>query len=271
MSTPPRFIFFGTPDFSVRILSILKDHGYIPTLIVTAPDRKVGRKQVVTAPPVAQWAQDQNIPLLQTDTPNDHLEELKKHHADLFIVAAYGYILSKKLIDIPTHGTLNVHTSLLPLYRGACPIESAILNGDELTGSTIMLMDHKMDHGPIINQEAIALDQHTNRIELFDILADHGGQLLAHTIEPWMNGEITEQRQHHDQAQYCQKIQKSDGDISHDNDEQRYRKYLAYYGWPGVFYFDDQGKRIKVTKARYEDGHFIIERIIPEGKQEQEV
>lgn len=269
--TTIRFVFFGTPEFSVDILNELKQQNYLPTLIVSAPDKKVGRKQILQSPPVIQWAKDEYIPFIQTNNIEEYYEALNKINAHIFIVAAYGYLLSGKVLSLPKHGTLNVHTSLLPQYRGACPIESAILNGDTVTGSTIMLMDEKMDHGPIINQEVIPLKPHTNRIELFNILAEHGGNLLARTIRPWINGDIAAQEQDHKQASFCYKIQKSDGNISNDNDELRYKKYLAYYGWPGVFYFDENNKRVKVTKAHMEGKKFVIDRIIPEGKKEQEV
>lgn len=270
MTETPNIVFFGTPDFSVTILKHMKKNGYQPKIIVTALDKKVGRKQQLTPPPVAKWAQEEGIKCLQVKNPNDIINELNQVEADIFIVASYGYILSQEILDIPKKGTLNVHTSLLPRYRGACPIESAILNGDSETGSSIMLMDSKMDHGPIIAQESIPLDAHTNRETLFEILSQHGGALLSKTIGPWLDGSIRAEEQDHKNASYCYKIKKSDANITHDDDHTSYRKYLAYYGWPGVFFFDEQGKRIKITKAHQNDaGLFVIDRIIPEGKSEQ--
>ncbi len=262
------FVFFGTPEFSTIILDKLSSAGYMPSLIVTAPARPVGRKHVMTEPAAKQWADEHNVECWQPEHPRDILEQLEERKDDLYIVAAYGYIISQTILDIPQHGTLNVHTSLLPLHRGACPIESAILAGDTETGSTIMLMDAKLDHGPILAQTSFPLDQDTNRIELFEKLAHHGGDLLAQTIESWVSGDITPQEQDHAGATFCTKIKKSDGDISHDDDATRYRKYLGYFGWPGIFYFDEHGKRIKITQARFEDGQFIIEKVIPEGKNE---
>lgn len=264
------FVFFGTPEFSTIILDELKQQGYLPSLIITAPDKPVGRKQVLTSPAVKIWADENNIECWQPEHPRDIVEKLQQRQDDLYIVAAYGYILSSTILDIPKHGTLNVHTSLLPLHRGACPIESAILAGDEITGSTIMLMDEKLDHGPILAQEAFPLDPNTDRIQLFEKLAHHGGLLLAQTLAPWISGTIKTQEQEHNKATFCRKIQKSDGDITNNDDNTRYRKYLAYFGWPGVFYFDERGKRIKITKARFEAGKFIIEKIIPEGKSEMD-
>lgn len=264
-----RIVFFGTPQFSVTILEHMKEAGLTPALVVSAPDKKVGRKHILTPPPVAVWAREHNIPLLQPEKPEEIIQHLREHEYDLFVVAAYGYILSQELITLPKYKTLNVHTSLLPRYRGASPIESAILNGDTETGSSIMLMDNKMDHGPILSQERIPLSEETNRVELFDILSHHGAQLLVKTIRRWVQGTITPQEQNHKEASSCSKIKKSYGDITNDDDKLRYRKYLAYMGWPGVFFIDEYGKRVKVTKARYEDSSFIIESVIPEGKNEQ--
>ena len=270
MKTVHNIVFFGTPDFSVTVLDHMSKAGFAPSLIITAPDRKIGRKQVLTTTPVKTWGQEHNIEVWQPENPQELVQSLNEQSPDLFVVAAYGYIISQEVLDIPKHGTLNVHTSLLPRFRGACPIESAILHADTKTGSTIMLMDAKMDHGPILTQESFELDPHINRIDLFETLANHGGDLLVRTIEPWIKGEITPQEQDHEQATFCYKITKADGDITTDTDATRYRKYLAYFGWPGVFFFDQDKKRVKITRARFEDGTFVIERIIPEGKKEMD-
>lgn len=265
-----RFIFFGTPEFSVTIAETLRKNGYVPDVVVSAPDRKVGRKQLLTAPPLAQWAKEHQIPLLQPEHPSDITEILQQKTYDFFVVAAYGYILRKEILDIPIRGTLNVHTSLLPRWRGACPIESVILARDLRTGSTIMLMDEKLDHGPILAQESFSLDQNTNRENLFEILAVHGAELLVTTLPQWINGEISGHEQNHSEATFCKKIEKQDGDITNDDDYTRYRKFLGYYGWPGVFFIDQHHKRVKITDAQYLDGVFVIQKVIPEGKNEMD-
>ncbi len=263
------YVFFGTPQFATSILKILKEKFKSPSLIVTAPDKPVGRKQILTAPKVKEWAIHEKIPFIQVEHPKDGYSILKKRKDDLFIVASYGYIIPQEILDIPKYGTLNVHASLLPKYRGASPIESAILNGDTKTGVTIMKMIFRMDAGPILSQREIPLQGNEKKSELFSILAKQGGELLVETIPPYLDGKIEEKEQKEEQATYCKKIKKEDGDISNDNDEIRWRKYRAYEGWPGIFFFED-GKRIKVTHARYEQGKFIIEKIIPEGKKEME-
>lgn len=264
-----RFVYFGTPEFSSIVLDELKQAGFLPSLIVTAPDRPVGRKYIMTSPPAKLWADENNIECWQPEHPHDITKKLAEQKWDLFIVASYGYIVSQKLLDIPEHGVLNVHTSLLPKYRGASPIESAILHGDTETGSTIMKMTRGMDEGPILNQTIFTLDPKITKPDLFEKLAHDGGKLLANTIIPWLKGDILEQEQNHDLASYCGKIQKADADLTNDSDEVRDRKYRAYYGWPGSFIMSD-GLRLKITKARYENNKFIIERIIPAGKKEMD-
>ncbi|MBI3019745.1 MAG: methionyl-tRNA formyltransferase [Parcubacteria group bacterium] len=148
------FVFFGTDEFSIIVLEELKKAGFVPALIVTATNKKMGRGMRLTPPPVKLWAQKNNIPFLQPEKLDDvSCYKLKTNDYGLFIVASYGKIIPKRILDIPTKGALNVHPSLLPLYRGPSPIESQILDGAderEATGATIILMDEKMDHGPIL-------------------------------------------------------------------------------------------------------------------------
>lgn len=263
------FVFFGTPEFSVIVLEELKKEGFLPSLAITAPDKAVGRKHIVTPPAVKLWADEHNIECWQPNHPREIIEGLASRGAELFIVASYGYILSQEILDIPQHGTLNVHTSLLPKYRGASPIESALLNNDPVTGSTIMQMTLGMDEGPIITQSIVEIEPDMTKPDLFHILAHDGGKLLTSILSDYVTGKCTAIPQNNAEASYSHKITKTDGDITNDGDQTRWNKYRAYYGWPGVFFFED-GKRIKVTKARFENEKFIIERIIPEGKNEME-
>ncbi len=264
-----QYVYFGTPEFSTIILDELEEKGYLPNLIITAPDRPVGRKQLMTPPPVKVWAEQHGIECWQPEHPREIVKKFTEKKWDLFIVASYGYILSQKILDIPEYGVLNVHTSLLPKYRGASPIESAILHGDSETGSTIMKMTLGMDEGPILAQTCFPLDPDITKPELFEKLAHDGGKLLAETIGSWVDGAILEQEQEDNLATYCGKIQKSDADLTEDDDITRDRKYRAYYGWPGSFIMDGD-LRLKVTKARFENDKFIIEKIIPAGKKEME-
>jgi len=267
MNPPIDFVYFGTPEFSVIVLNELKKSGFIPSLIITTPNRPVGRKHILTPPPVKTWADEEGIECWQPERPRDIVEELSLRGADLFIVASYGYIVNQKLLDIPKHGVLNVHTSLLPKYRGASPIESVILHGDIETGSTIMEMILGMDEGPIITQSRFDLEPDILKPDLFTMLAHDGGQLLAQILPDYISGNAQPIEQNHDEATYCGKIEKSDGNITDDDDQTQDRKYRAYYGWPGVFMFDGE-IRLKITEAEYINGEFIIKRVIPAGKKE---
>ena len=267
MNSHVDFVFFGTPEFSAIVLDELKVAGYIPSLIITAPDRPVGRKHIMTPPAVKVWADQHEIECWQPEHPRNIIEQLQERGSKLFIVASYGYIVNQQLLDIPDHGVLNVHTSLLPKYRGASPIESALLAGDTETGSTIMKMTLGMDEGPIITQSRFDIEPDIVKPDLFTMLAHDGGKLLAGILPDYMSGTCTPIEQNHDKATYCGKNEKSDGDITNDDDTTRWRKYRAYYGWPGVFLFDGD-VRLKITDAAYVDGQFIIKKVIRAGKNE---
>jgi methionyl-tRNA formyltransferase len=261
------FVYFGTPEFSTIILDELQSAGYLPSLIITAPNRPVGRDYVMTPPPVKVWADSHDIECWQPEKPRDILEKLQERKDDMYIVASYGYLVSQKLLDIPRLGVLNVHTSLLPKYRGAAPIESAILNGDTVTGSTIMKMTLGMDEGPIITQSQFPLDRDIHKPDLFLMLAHDGGKLLTSILPEYIAGETIPIEQNHSEASYCRKMIKSDGDITHDDDITRERKYRAYYGWPGTFIFDGE-LRLKITDAEFDGIKFTLKKVIPAGKNE---
>jgi len=153
MVNQPKIIFFGTPIFGAIVLEALTKSEFKPIAIVTEPDKPVGRKQILTPPPVKETAIKYDIPVLQPESLSTYqLINLSAYQPDLIIVAAYGKILPKEILDISRLGSLNIHPSLLPKYRGASPIQTAILNGDKETGVTIILMDEKIDHGPIVAQ-----------------------------------------------------------------------------------------------------------------------
>lgn len=261
------FVYFGTPEFSTIVLDELKKAGYIPSLIITAPDRPVGRKYIMTPPPVKIWADENNIECWQPEKPRHIVKKLQERNDDVYIVASYGYIVNQKLLDIPKHGVLNVHTSLLPKYRGASPIESAILNGDTETGSTIMQMTLGMDEGPIITQSQFPLESDILKPDLFHMLAHDGGKLLAGILPEYIAGKTTPIEQDHTIATYCRKISKPDADITNDDDITRDRKYRAYYGWPGSFMFDGD-TRLKINDASFDGATFQINSVTPAGKKE---
>jgi methionyl-tRNA formyltransferase len=259
-----KFAFFGGGDFSVRVLEILKQNSFVPEFIITAPDKPKGRKMILTPPPIKIWAQKNNIKyiidysLLITD------------YYDLFIIAAYGKIIPKEILDIPKYGTLNVHPSLLPKYRGPSPIQSFILSGEKETGVTIMLTDEKMDHGPILANSKFQIPKSKiNYKELEEELAELGGNLLVEIIQKWINDEIKPQEQDHSKATFTKKIIKEDGliDIKNEPAEIIERKIRAFTPWPSAYFFVN-GKRLIITKAELTDSGLKIERVKPEGKNE---
>jgi len=268
------FAYFGTDEFSVAVLDELFREGILPTLIITPPDRPKGRDKVLTPPPTKVWALEKKIPFLQPEKLDQTLiGELRNNPYDLFVVASYGKILPQSILDIPVHGTLNVHPSLLPKYRGPSPIESQIINDEKEVGVSIMVLDEKMDHGPLLIQEAI----HERALPmpapvLLRILADIGGRLLAKVMSPYLQGEIDPEPQNDGYATFCTMIKKEDGEIDLAGDQRKnYCKYLAFTGWPGTFFFmERKGQKIRVLikDAFYENDKFKIKRVLPEGGRE---
>ncbi len=267
MSKKAKFAFFGGEPLSVPVLNKLYQSGFIPALIISNPDKPQGRNLQITPPPVAIWAKEHNIPLLQPEKLNK--EEIRGSF-DFFIVVSYGKIIPKEILDLPKLGTMNIHPSLLPLYRGPAPIVSAILNGDQETGATIIKIDKEMDHGPILAQEKIILSGNEFIQNLEKTLAELGGKLLVKTIPEFITGTVKIKEQDHSRATYVKKIVKADGEIDlEDEPIKNWGKFRAYATWPRTFFFKD-GKRIIITKARLENNKFIIEKIIPEGSKEMD-
>jgi methionyl-tRNA formyltransferase len=265
------FVFFGTPQFAVFVLEELLREGLKPSLVVTAPDKPQGRGLLLTPSPVKVWAEKNKIPFLQPVKLDDaFVAELKTNSYELFIVAAYGKIIPKEVLDIPSHGTLNVHPSLLPKYRGASPLQSQILEGEKEIGVTIMLIDEEMDHGPIVAQQKVDVEEMPSAPKLLEILAHSGGKLLSEIIPKWIDKKIKPKEQNHEEATFTKKITKEDGLINLKNDDQykNYLKYLALDPWPGIYFFAlrrEQKIRVAIKKAEFVDDKFIIKEVLPEG------
>lgn len=242
-----KIIFFGTPEFAEIILERLIDSEYKPSLVVTAPDKPVGRKQVLTPPPVKSLAIEHGIEVLQPHKLDEKFAySLQLTAYSLFVVAAYGKIIPKNILDIPKRGTLNVHPSLLPAYRGASPIQTALLHGDTKGGLTIMLMDEKMDHGPILTQRKWQITNSDTTETLSKKLADLGAELLIETIPKLLNGKIKPQEQDHTQATYCKIIKREDGHIDWNKSAEKIGCMArAFTPWPGIFTFWHD-KRLKI-------------------------
>ncbi len=280
MNNDLRIAFFGTPTIAVHVLDALVEHDIVPCVIITNADAAQGRKMVLTPPPAKNWAHQHQIPVLQPQslrTDDTVLMYLRAQEINLIVVAAYGKIIPQSILDIPQHGTLNVHPSLLPKLRGASPIRSAILNDMHETGVTIMLLDAYLDHGPILAQKMVSIPKSAwplRGTELDTLLSTEGGKLLAETIPRWVDGEITPQEQDHDAATFCTKITKEMGELDLDADPYKnLLKIRAFDGWPGTFFFherDGKQMRIKVVDAEIENGTLKITRIIPEGRNEMD-
>lgn len=237
-------VFFGTPEFAVRILDILKNKDFVPALIITTPDKPRGRGKKITPTPAKIWAQSHNIEVWQPEKLRDpeFLKKLRDLFPDLFIIASYGKIIPQELLDIPKFGALNVHPSLLPLHRGPAPIEEAILAGDKETGVTIMLVDAEMDHGPILAQRRLGNSVPKLKFsELETRLAKLGGELLANTIPRWLAGTVAPREQNHALATYTKKITKEDGHLNWQlGSEEISRRILALNPWPGTYSLIDR-------------------------------
>lgn len=268
-----KFAFFGTPDVASKTLDILFKENYIPSIIITSPDAPSGRGMKIKESPVSIWAKEHNIKCLKPEKI-DHIfiNQFKESEIDLSIVVAYGKILKEELIQSPKFGTINIHYSLLPKYRGASPLESSLLNGDEKTGVSIQQMVFKLDSGPIIEKEETIIDINEIKEDLKNRLIKIGADLVCKIIPKIINNDIKRTDQNESMATNCSKIDKKDGELDlNNNSTENWNKYRAFYGWPGTYFFKEKNNkkiRIKITSAKYENNSFIIERVIPEGKKE---
>ena len=239
MSTSPwQIVFFGTPDFAVPTLKALLEGPDRVVAIVTQPDRGKGRGQKMVPSPIKKVALAHGVPSHQPDRVKDpsFQEEVKNLQPDLFVVVAYGQILPKSLLDVPKHGAINVHASLLPKYRGAAPISWALLKGEKVTGITTMMMDAGMDTGDILLQSEIPIGEGETFETLHDRLAELGAQLLKETIAGLESEKITPVSQDHSGATYAPLIKKEDGQIDWSKGADEIdRQVRAFNPWPGAY------------------------------------
>lgn len=257
-----KFVFFGTSEFSVHILEELKKAGLVPELLVTTPDSPKGRKLVLTPPLTKVWAEDNRVKVLQELDAGS-----LKGDWDVFVVASYGKIIPKEILNIPKFGSLNVHPSLLPELRGPSPLQEMILRDMKETGVTIILMDEEMDHGPILDQEFVTIEEWPKLSVLEEKLARVGAKLLIRVMPEWIAGNIDEQEQDHAKAIYVQKIEKKDAEINlEDNSYLNFRKVMAYERLKPYFFKDN--KRIIINEVELKGGALKILRVTPEGRKE---
>lgn len=261
-----KIAFFGTPDFTTDFLDLFVEQGFSPSLVVTNPDRPVGRGMTLQSPAPKAWADEHAISVLQPESLDDaFFDTLSAQSWDLFIVIAYGKIIPERVITLPKYGTINLHYSLLPKYRGATPVESAILNGDTVTGITIQHMRFKIDSGPILAQKEFPIELTDTTPSLRTKLNAEAITMLPSVLKAIFDESITPTEQPEEGTTRCGKINKEDGQLNlSDAPEINDRKYRAYYGSIGTYFFHD-GKRIKITTAHFSEGHFIIDEVIPEN------
>ena len=246
-----RIIFMGTPEFAVPALERLVGGGYEVTAVYTQPDKAAGRGRVVEETPVKKAALLHNLTVLQPENfksaeTKRQLFELKP---DAIVVAAFGQILPRSVLEIPAFGCINIHPSLLPKYRGVAPVPAAILNGDEFAGVSIMLMDKGIDTGPVLTSVHVPVFPQDTTETLMQKLANTSAQLLLDTLPGWFRKEITPQPQNNDEASYTKMLTKEAGEIDWKLPAvQIWRQVRAYQPWPGS-YTRWQGKQLKILET----------------------
>lgn len=247
-----KVIFMGTPDFSVGILEEIIKAGHEVVLAVTQPDKPKGRGKAMQFPPVKECAVSHGIPVFQPKKIREpeNINYLKGFDADIMIVAAFGQILPKEILDMPKYGCVNVHASLLPKYRGAAPIQWAVINGDEITGVTTMRMDIGLDTGDMIAKKEVRLAPDETGGSLFDKLADAGAKLCVETMARIEEGKAVYTPQNSEAATHTAKITKEIGNIDWNNSAKSIERLIRGLNpWPSA-YTKLTGKNFKIWKAR---------------------
>ncbi|MBN2386925.1 MAG: methionyl-tRNA formyltransferase [Anaerolineales bacterium] len=250
MATAPRIVFMGSPDFAVPILEALT-RAYPVVGVVTQPDRPAGRGRILVPPPVKETALRLGLPVIQPERLRQPvaMDQLRTWAPDLIVVTAFGQILKPEVLELPLHGCINVHASLLPRGRGAAPIQAALLAGDAETGVTIMRMDPGVDTGPLYASRAIPIAAEETAGTLFAKLALLGADLLLETLPGILNGELQPRPQPAEGVTYAAMLKKEDGRLDFTRPAvELERRVRAMNPWPGAF-FDWQGASLKVHKA----------------------
>lgn len=241
-------VFMGTPDFSVPILRMIHDEGYEILAVVTQPDRPVGRKKVLTPPPVKAEALHLGLPVIQPEKlrNSEELQEILALNPDIVITAAFGQILPKALLEAPRYGCINVHASLLPKYRGGAPIHQAIIDGEEKTGVTIMYMAEKLDAGDIITQREIAIEDEDNTGTMFEKLSVVGRELLKDTLPLIIEGKNERIPQDEERVTFAHNISREQERINWSNSARKVFNHVrGLTPWPTA-YTTFQGENVKL-------------------------
>jgi methionyl-tRNA formyltransferase len=244
-----KFIFAGTSEFGIPTLEkLMVNHELL--FVITQPDKPAGRKKTLSPSPIKVWAEKNNIRFYQPAQISELSEQLKQAQADILLVAAYGQIIPQDILDIPKHGSVNIHGSILPKYRGASPIQSAILNGDKKTGITLIKIDEKMDHGPIITVTETDIVPTESFNQLYTRLAALAAETCVDVLPKFISGEIGSKEQDHSKATFSKKLTKEDGRIDWTNSAQKiYNQIRALNPEPGTWTTLD-GKIYKILEAQ---------------------
>ena len=257
-----KIIFMGTPEFAQTNLKALIDGGFNVVLALCQPDKPVGRKHILTAPPVKVLAMDSGIEVYQPDTlrTDEALEKLSSYNADLIVTAAYGKILPKSVLDLPKYGCINCHGSLLPARRGSAPVQRAILEGDKVTGITFMKMDVGMDTGDIIDKIEVSIDPNEHTESLMNRLAVASAGKLPSLIDSWVAGELKTIKQDDSLATACPPIKPEEGEFTWDQDAKDiHNRVRALSAWPGAFVMKGENKLKVLDSEVVEDMTLIPE------------
>lgn len=277
-----KFVFFGVGPLAESALYALYKNDLTPSLIITSPDKKVGRNLKIQKNIIATWCETKNIKVWQPETLENidsKNSPLKEIVFDVALVVSYPKILPKEILELPKHGTLNVHPSLLPKYRGPSPIQTALLNGETLTAVSIIKLNEKIDAGPILLQKEIEiLDDDTNET-LERKCGAEGGDMLAQILSHYLEGNLKLKEQNHSEATFTRKFNKTDGEIKlEDSAIEVQNKFKAFLPHISIFFFlkhKERELRIKISKinldkdfAKNKSAVDIIKNVIPEGKSE---
>lgn len=245
-----RIVFMGSPDFAVPSLQKLAEH-YEIAGVVTQPDRPAGRGRTLTPPPVKVAAQELGLEVIQPEKLREPEAQarLQEWSPDLIVVTAFGQILRKNVLELPRYGCINVHASLLPRWRGAAPVQAAILHGDSVTGTTIMVMDPGVDTGPILSQRAVEIRPDDTAATLGKRLAEDGASLLIETLPGYLDGSIQPREQDEALATYAPMLSKEEGMLDFTQPaEQLERRVRAFAPWPGAYMLLN-GQPLKIHQA----------------------
>lgn len=244
-----RIIFIGTSALAVPTLNKINNSALNILTVITQPDRPAGRQKELMPSPIKIAALKLNLPIFQPEKIEMAKEKIKELNPDLIIMVSYGQIIPGEIIDLPKYGAINIHPSLLPKYRGSSPIQTAILNQDKQTGVTIMLVDKKMDHGPILKTKKIEI-KNKNYPELHNELANLGAQLLLDILPDYISGHIKAEVQNDDKATYTKILKREDGKIDWSKKSDKIEAQIrAFHPWPGTWCYFGENKKIKIIAA----------------------